>query len=288
MSDTATEHLGANTRQKSRWQVALSKPGFVVGAIIIGLSTLIAIMPGVFAPYDPNFIDYTAVRQPPSWEHPFGTDMLGRDSLSRVLYAYTVNMQMAVLATVFALVIGVTVGALVGYYRGIADMIFGRVVDAIITFPFLVLVIAVVAVLGPGLVNMYIAITLVGWVYYARLMRAEVIAQMGNDYASAGIVMGYSDRRIIFRHLLPNAITPVIVYWMTDMALAILLGSSLGYLGLGAQPPQAEWGVLIAEGRNFITTAWWLSLMPGVAIVLTGLGFSLIGDGLADLLRPRG
>ncbi|WP_194098567.1 ABC transporter permease [Marivivens aquimaris] len=265
-----------------------AKPGLMLGLVIIGFSTLLAIAPAAFAPYDPNFIDYTAVRQPPSWAHPFGTDMLGRDSLSRVIAAYSVNMQMAVLATVFAMLIGVTVGALVGYYRGIADVIFGRFVDAIITFPFLVLVIAVVAVLGPGLVNMYIAITLVNWVYYARLMRAEVIAQMGNDYAAAGIVMGYSDRRIIFRHLLPNAITPVIVYWMTDMALAILLGSSLGYLGLGAQPPQAEWGVLIAEGRNFITTAWWLSLMPGIAIVITGIGFSLIGDGLADLLRPRG
>lgn len=288
MTETSALSAAAAPPLKSRLQIALRKPGFVIGMVIIGLSTLLAVAPGLFAPYDPNFIDYTAVRQPPSWAHPFGTDMLGRDSLSRVIAAYSVNMQMAVLATVFALVIGVVVGALVGYYRGIADMIFGRIVDAIITFPFLVLVIAVVAVLGPGLVNMYIAITLVGWVYYARLMRAEVIAQMGNDYAASGVVMGYSDRRIIFRHLLPNAITPVVVYWMTDMALAILLGSSLGYLGLGAQPPQAEWGVLIAEGRNFITTAWWLSLMPGIAIVLTGLGFSLIGDGLADLLRPRG
>ncbi len=288
MSDVVVNSAKSSDAPLSRVQLALRKPGFLIGAVIIGFSTLLALFPSFFAPYDPNFIDYLAVRQPPSWAHPFGTDMLGRDALSRVIHAYTVNMQMAILATVFALTIGVTVGALVGYYRGVADMIFGRVVDAIITFPFLVLVIAVVAVLGPGLINMYIAITLVGWVYYARLMRAEVIAQMGNDYASAGIVMGYSDRRIIFRHLLPNAITPVIVYWMTDMALAILLGSSLGYLGLGAQPPQAEWGVLIAEGRNFITTAWWLSLMPGIAIVITGLGFSLIGDGLADLLRPRG
>lgn len=269
-------------------QQVRGRPGFLIGVMIIAASTVLALAPGVFAPYDPNFIDYTAVRQPPSWTHPFGTDLLGRDSFSRVIWAYSVNMQMAVFATIFALTAGVVIGALVGYYRGIADMIFGRVVDAVITFPFLVLVIAVVAVLGPGLINMYIAITVVGWVYYARLMRAEVIAQMGNDYASAGIVMGYSDLRIIFRHLVPNAITPVIVYWMTDMALAILLGSSLGYLGLGAQPPQAEWGVLIAEGRNFITTAWWLSLMPGIAIVFTGLGFSLIGDGLADMLRPRG
>ncbi|MHA7775448.1 ABC transporter permease [Roseibium sp. M-1] len=267
---------------------ALSKPGFMTGVGIIGFSTLLALFPGLFAPYDPNQIDYVAVRQAPSWEHLFGTDLLGRDTFSRVIWAYSVDMRMAFFATVFALVIGVVVGALVGYYRGVADLVFGRVVDAVITFPFLVLVIAIVAVLGPGLTNMYIAITLVNWVYYARLMRAEVISQKANDYASAGIVMGYSDRRIIFRHLLPNAITPIIVYWMTDMALAILLGSSLGYLGLGAQPPQAEWGVLIAEGRNFITTAWWLSLMPGIAIVMTGLGFSLIGDGLADLLRPRG
>lgn len=135
---------------------------------------------------------------------------------------------------------------------------------------------------------MYVAITAVNWVYYARLTRAEIMAQKANDYAAAGRVLGYSDRRIIFRHLLPNAVSPVIVYWMTDMALAILLGSSLGYLGLGAQPPAAEWGVLIAEGRNFLMTAWWMSLTPGIAIVLTGLGFSLLGDALADLLRPKG
>lgn len=266
----------------------LLRPGFLVGTAILLGSIALALFPNFFAPFDPNAFNYSDLKQPPSPEHWFGTDNLGRDTFSRVIWAYSVNIQMAFVATIFALVIGVTVGSLVGYYGGIADAIFGRCVDAIITFPFLVLVIAVVAVLGPGLTNMYIAITLVGWVYYARLMRAEIMGQLANDYAAAGKVMGYSDRRIIFRHLLPNAITPVIVYWMTDMALAILLGSSLGYLGLGAQPPQAEWGVLIAEGRNFITTAWWLSLMPGIAIVLTGLGFSLVGDGIADLMRPRG
>ena len=151
-----------NKPQKSRVQVALRKPGFLLGVVIITASTLLAVFPGFFAPYDPNFINYTAVKQPPSWAHPFGTDMLGRDSFSRVIWAYTVNMQMAILATIFVLIIGVVVGALVGYYRGVADIIFGRFVDAIITFPFLVLVIAVVAVLGPGLINMYIAITLLG------------------------------------------------------------------------------------------------------------------------------
>ena len=264
------------------------RPGFLVGAFILTMSALLALFPGFFAPFDPNAFNYSALKQPPSADHWFGTDNLGRDTFSRVIWAYSINMQMAIVATVFAMLIGVVVGALVGYYGGIADAIFGRCVDAIITFPFLVLVIAVVAVLGPGLTNMYIAITLVGWVYYARLMRAEIMGQMANEYATAGKVIGCSDMRIIFRHLMPNAITPVLTYWMTDMALAILLGSSLGYLGLGAQPPAAEWGVLIAEGRNFITTAWWLSLMPGIAIVLTGLGFSLVGDSVADLMRPRG
>lgn len=267
---------------------AFARPSFVIGFAIIACSILLALCPQVFAPYDPLAFDMTAIQQPPSLAHPFGTDNFGRDVLSRVVWAYRVDMQMALLATIFALTIGVTAGAFVGYYGGIADTIFGRCVDAIITFPFLVLVIAIVAVLGPGLVNMYIAITMVNWVYYARLTRAEIMTQKANDYAAAGRVLGFSDRRIIFRHLLPNAISPVIVYWMTDMALAILLGSSLGYLGLGAQPPAAEWGVLISEGRNFLLTAWWMSLMPGVAIVLTGLGFSLLGDALADLLRAKG
>jgi peptide/nickel transport system permease protein len=157
-----------------------------------------------------------------------------------------------------------------------------------VTFPFLVIVIAIVAVLGPGLINMYIAVSAVGWVFYAKLMRADVQVQKHADYAAAARVLGYDEPRIIFRHLLPNAITPIIVYWMTDMALAILLGSSLGYLGLGAQPPTAEWGVIIADGKNFMSTAWWISGFPGIAIVIAGVGFSLLGDGIADLFRKRG
>ncbi len=134
---------------------------------------------------------------------------------------------------------------------------------------------------------MYIAVGVVDWVYFARLVAAEIKVQKRLDYADAGRAMGYTPARIIFRHLLPNSITPAIVYWMTDMALAILLGSSLGYLGLGAQPPAAEWGVQIADGKNFMTTAWWMSVFPGIAIVVTGLAFSLLGDGLAELLRTK-
>ena len=231
--------------------------------------------------------DYNAILAPPSWAHPFGTDNFGRDGLSRVIHAYRIDMQIAIFATVPPFVFGTLVGAFVGYAGGIAQSIFGRVVDAIITFPFLVLVIAIVAVLGPGLGNMYIAVFVIGWVFYARLVAAEITVQKRLDYADAGRAMGYGPLRIIFRHLLPNAITPAIVYWMTDMALAILLGSSLGYLGLGAQPPAAEWGVQIADGKNFMSTAWWIAVFPGVATVLTGLGFSLLGDGLAELLRTK-
>ena len=263
-------------------------PGALLwGGLILGISVVLAVAPALVAPYDPLAFDYTAVLQGPTLAHPFGTDNFGRDVLSRVIHAYRVDLGIAVFATVVPFVLGTLVGALVGYRGGWAEALFGRVVDAVITFPFLVLVIAIVSVLGPGLINMYIAVSLVGWVFYARIVAAEVKVQRRLDYAEAGRAMGYTHARIVLRHLLPNAITPAIVYWMTDMALAILLGSSLGYLGLGAQPPAAEWGVQIAEGKNFMTTAWWISVFPGAAIVVTGLGFSLLGDGFATLLRVR-
>jgi peptide/nickel transport system permease protein len=259
----------------------------IFGGAILAASLLLAIFPSIFAPYDPNAFDYGALLQAPSASHLMGTDNFGRDVLSRVIHAYTIDMQIAIFATVFPFVIGTVVGALVGYVGGFSETLFGRIVDAVITFPFLVLVIAIVSILGPGLVNMYIAVGVVGWVFYARIIAAEVKVQKRLDYADAGRAMGYTHLRIIFRHLLPNAITPAVVYWMTDMALAILLGSSLGYLGLGAQPPAAEWGVQIADGKNFMATAWWISVFPGLAIVLTGLGFSLTGDGLAEVLRTK-
>lgn len=260
---------------------------FTFGAAILIASVVVAAIPSAFAPYDPLTMDYANLLAPPSVAHPFGTDNFGRDVLSRVIHAYTIDMQIALFATLFPFVFGTIVGAIVGYVGGATEAVFGRVVDAVITFPFLVLVIAIVSVLGPGLINMYIAIGVVGWVFYARIIAAEVKVQKRLDYADAGRAMGYTHGRIVFRHLLPNAITPAIVYWMTDMALAILLGSSLGYLGLGAQPPAAEWGVQIADGKNFMATAWWISVFPGIAIVITGLGFSLLGDGLAEILRGR-
>jgi peptide/nickel transport system permease protein len=262
-------------------------PGLITGIVILLALLACALVPDLIAPYPPDAFDYHALLQPPSATHPFGTDNFGRDVFSRTIWAARIDLQIAIFGTLFPAVFGTLVGALIGYAGGLADTLFRRLVDLLITIPFLVLVIAIVAALGPGLLNMYIAVSAVSWVFYARLMRAEIIALKQRDYADAGRVMGYSSARIIFRHLLPNAITPSITFWMTDMALVILLGSSLGYLGLGAQPPTAEWGVLIADAKNFMTTAWWMSIFPGLAIVLAGMGFSLLGDGVAIWLRRR-
>jgi peptide/nickel transport system permease protein len=271
--------------KKLRW--AAANASLLAGLALVALLLVCAFVPSLVAPYDPLTLDYDALLTPPSWAHPFGTDQYGRDMLSRTIYAASIDLQIAVFATIFPLLVGSLIGLLVGYFGGIADMVFGRLVDLVVTFPFLVLVIAIVAILGPGLINMYIAITIVGWVFYARLMRVEVMVQCSSDYVAAAQVLGYGTGRIVFRHVLPNAVRPVLIYLVTDMALAILLGSSLGYLGLGAQPPTAEWGVLIADGKNFFTEAPWISLFPGVAIVLCGLGFSLSGDGLAELMEVR-
>jgi peptide/nickel transport system permease protein len=261
------------------------RPATALGLVIVLGLLACALVPGSIAPYGPLRFDYHALLKPPSLAHPFGTDNFGRDILSRVIWATRIDLEIAVFSTLFPVVFGTLVGALVGYFRGPAETILLRLVDLLLTLPFLVLVIAIVAVLGPGLGNMYIAVSIVGWVFYARLMRAEIQAQMQRDYPSAARALGYTWTRILFLHLMPNAITPIVVYLMTDMALCILLGSSLGYLGLGAQPPTAEWGVLIADGKNFMSTAWWISVFPGIAIVLAGLGFSLLGGSVATLLR---
>ena len=262
-------------------------PALLAGCALALLFLIAAVFPGLVTPYDPLTFDYTALLQPPSFKHLCGTDQFGRDVLSRTISASTIDLQIAFFATIGPLIAGSVIGLLVGYYGGLADAIFGRLVDLVVTFPFLVLVIAIEAVLGPGLNNMYIAVGLIGWVFYGRLMRGEVRVLRGLDFVASAKVLGFSDARILLRHILPNAARPIIVYWMTDMALAILLGSSLGYLGLGAQPPAAEWGVLISDAKNYVTQAWWMTAFPGIAIVIAGFGFSLVGDGVADLLDVK-
>ena len=265
---------------------ALPAP-FVAGSAVLLASVAMASLPGLFAPTDPLRFDYTHLLSPPSSAHLLGTDEFGRDMLSRIIWGYAVDMQIAVFATVPALVIGTVAGALAGFFGGWFELLLGQMVSVVVAFPFLVLIIAIVTVLGPGLVGMYCATALVGWVFYARLTLAEMKVQRRLDYAAAARILGFGRSRVILRHLLPNVVTAVLVYWMTDMALAILLGSSLGFLGLGAQPPVAEWGALIAGGKNFMNTAWWMTLFPGAAIVATGLAFSLAGDGLGTMLEIR-
>jgi len=284
MSATVLPVVLPASRRKKRQAIPF---GLWAGLLILLSFVVCAILPSIVPSLDPLAADYDALLAGPSWAHPFGTDDFGRDMLARTMSASGIDLSIAVFCTLVPIISGAVIGALVGYYGGWADAVFGRVVDAVLTFPFLVLVIAIVAVLGPGLFNLYIAVSAVGWVFYARMMRAEVAVLKRSDFAAAGRVMGFSAARIIFRHLLPNALTPLVVYWMTDMALCILLGSSLGYLGLGAQPPTAEWGVLVAEGKNYMDTAWWIAVFPGLAIILCGTGFSLLGDGVAELMSVR-
>jgi peptide/nickel transport system permease protein len=261
--------------------------GTVVGIAIVGLFTLAAFVPQALTSVSPMTFDFKALLAAPSLDHPFGTDQFGRDVFSRVVWAARVDLQIALFGTVPAMAIGILVGTLVGYAGGVSSAIFGRAVDFFMTFPFMIVVIATVAVLGPGLVNMYVAIALFNWIFYARLMRSEVSVQLSEEYVSAGYVLGFSPLRILVNHVLPNCIKTIAVYWVTDMALVILLGSSLGYLGLGAQPPTPEWGVLAADGKNFFTQAPWISFFPGVAVVVCGFGLSLLGDTLSSKLEVR-
>lgn len=263
------------------------KPTLLIGLLLLALLLIAALFPTQLAPFSPTEFDYNAILQGPTAKHPFGTDNFGRDVLSRVIYGTRIDLQIALFTTLFPFIFGTLLGAVTGYAGRWSDALVGRVADLVVVFPFLVLVIAIVAVLGPGLTNLYVAVSAVGWVSYWRLTRGEVLTQKKAEYAQAGRVLGYSPARILLRHLLPNAVTPAIVYLMTDMSLGILLGASLGYLGLGAQPPTPEWGVMVADGKNFMATAWWISTFPGLALTLAGVTFSLIGDGLADVLRPR-
>ncbi|UBV44300.1 ABC transporter permease (plasmid) [Deinococcus taeanensis] len=263
------------------------KPTLLIGLALLLVLLGAALFPAPLAPFSPTDFDYEAILQGPTARHPLGTDNFGRDVLSRVIYGTRIDLQIALFTTLFPFVFGTLLGALTGYAGRWSDALVGRLADLVVVFPFLVLVIAIVAVLGPGLTNMYVAVSAVGWVSYWRLTRGEVMTQKKAEYAQAGRVLGYSPTRILLRHLLPNAVTPAVVYLMTDMSLGILLGASLGYLGLGAQPPTPEWGVMVADGKNFMATAWWISTFPGLALTLAGVTFSLIGDGLADALRPR-
>ena len=217
--------------------------------------------------------------------HLLGTDQEGRDTWARLLYGGQVDLRVAGLAVLFPFILGIIVGSLAGYFGGWVDAIIMRIIDIVVAFPFFVLVIALVFVLGTGEKSIYIAITAVGWVSYARITRGEIAVAKRQEYVLAAQSGGLSSLRIITRHLLPNVITQSIVYAMSDIVQDILAIVTLSYLGLGVQPPTPDWGTMMSAGQNFLTTQWQLTTIPGLAVVITGLALSLVGDGLADLLR---
>ena len=264
-------------------------PMLAAGTALLAVFVLTALAAPLIAPYDPVYQDIAARLQAPSAAHLLGTDNFGRDILSRLIWGTRIDLQIAVVGVIFPFLIGTAVGTVSGFFGGVVDAVFMRLVDVIIAFPFLVLMLAIIAILGPGLGSFYIAMSLVGWVSYARLVRAQILVLKTQDFAVAATSLGFGRARIMFRHLLPNALAGSLVFAMSDAVLVLLNGAAISYLGFGVQPPVAEWGVMVAEGQPFITTAWWITLFPGLAIVLLAFAFafSLLGDGLADRLGIR-
>ena len=282
MGTIAVEAVAAPTVRPRR------RSALPVGGAMLGLLVIAALLGPRLSPYDPTSHDFDRLLQAPSLEHPFGTDNFGRDVLTRILYGAAINLRIGVLAVAFPFLAGSLLGALAGYRGGWIDTVIMRAVDVITAVPFLVLVIAIVAFLGPGEVNVLLAIGAVGWVTYARLVRGEVLREKNLEYVAALRALGFRRWRILLGHILPNAIPPAVIFLASDVVLVILTTASLGFLGLGVRPPAPEWGMMISEGREFLANGWWVATMPGFACMYAGLAFILLGDGIADLLRVKG
>jgi peptide/nickel transport system permease protein len=255
---------------------------------IIVLMIVAALGADWIAPYDPDATDPEAALQSLSWHHWLGTDIYGRDLLSRIIHAARVDLTVAFGATAVALVIGSAIGAIAGHYRGLADLIIMRCVDSVMAFPAFILAMAITAALGNSVGNVLLAIAITQIPNYLRLIRGEIFRIREMEYADAARVVGNPAWRIMFIHLLPNCLPPIIVQATLAMGYALLTMSALSFIGLGIQPPQSEWGSMTAEGAQYIVTGeWWLFLFPGLAIVIMVLAFNLVGDGLRDFLDPR-
>ena len=274
------EHASA---RRSRWR---RLPGslLVGGGFVLAL-VLIAIVGPLLARYDPVNGTGGVSLGAPSLAHLMGTDLYGRDVFTRILYGARIALGISTACVVVALIIGTAWGMIAGYSGGAVESLLMRAVDIVISFPYIVLVIAVLAVLGPGLFTVFIAIAVVDWTTYARLVHSQVLSVRERDYVEACRALGMPSRRIMWRHILPNVATAAVVYATLDISQVILLISALNFLGLGAQPPTPDWGYMVNEGRAFIYTSWWISTFPGIVIMITGLAFSLLGDGLADALE---
>ena len=269
-----------------RRSVARRRMTLIIGLVMLGIAIAAVLLAPVLVSQSPTTIDPLHPLAPPgTGGHLLGTDQFGRDLLARVLYGGRIDLAIAFGATSVTLVGGTIIGLFAGYIGGKLDSFLMRLVDLFFAFPFLVLIIAIVAMLGPSIFNMFLAIWITSWVSYARIMRAQTVVAKKQQYVLAARALGYSPLRIMFRHILPTTASSVILFSMVDAVGNIILAASLGFLGLGAQPPSPEWGTMISDGQNYILTSWWLATIPGLAVVFTGVAFSLIGDGLADLLR---
>jgi len=271
-----------------RLRYAVNRYGLLMlGLFLVGVMALAALFAPLLATHDYLLRDNNAILLPPSMEHFFGTDDLGRDVFSRMLYGARVSLWVGFVAVGISLCIGVTLGLIAGYFRGIVDECIMRFVDVMLCFPSFFLILAVIAFMGQGLLNIMIIIGLTSWMGVARLVRAETLSLRERDFIHAARLSGAGTLRILFRHILPNAAAPVLVSATLGIAGAILLESSLSFLGIGVEYPMPSWGNILIEGKQTLGVAWWLSLFPGLAILLTVLGYNLLGEGLRDLLDPR-
>lgn len=259
----------------------------VIGLAVILALAAIALLAPVISPYEPTKIDVYNVLSPPGASHPFGTDELGRDLLSRMLWGSRASLKVGFIAVGIAITIGIFIGAIAGYYGGKVDAILMRFVDIMLSFPTFFLILAVIAIVEPSISTIMIVIGLTGWMDVSRLVRAEFLTLKERDFVSAARAIGASDSRLIFRHIMPNALSPVFVAATFGIAGAILVESGLSFLGLGVQPPEPSWGNILTSGKDNITVAWWLSFFPGIAILITVLSYNLVGEGLRDALDPR-
>ena len=284
--ETAGEQLAP--RHASGWQIFCRNKLAVVGLCFIFFWVLMAVLAPVIAPYEPNALDYPVKESAPYAAHLLGTDQYGRDILTRVLYGARISMWCGVISVGISLVIGTVLGGIAGYYGGVVSIIIMRVMDAMCAFPSLVLAIVIAAAIGKGTVSAMLAVGIVSIPDYARLMFAETSSIRGRPFIAAGVAIGLKNSQLIFRHVLPNCMSQLLVKATLGLGFAILTVSSLSFLGMGVQPPTAEWGNMISEARSYIISGqWWMATFPGLAIMTSILGFNLVGDGVRDILDPR-
>lgn len=265
----------------------VKNPLAVAGLLIVGLLCLVAPFAPWLAPYNPQAIDTWHILEPPSKAHLLGTDPLGRDCLSRLIYGARISLLVGIVAVGIATVIGTILGALAGFYGKWIDGLIMRFVDIILCFPTIFLIMAVIAFLEPSILNIMAVIGLTSWMGVARLVRAEFLSLRQRDFVLAARISGASDARIVFSHILPNAVAPILVATTLGVGGAILTESALSFLGIGVQPPTPSWGNMLTEGKDNLEIAWWLSMFPGLAILVTVLGYNLLGEGLRDAMDPR-